>query len=61
MQLEKDGLKKEYLNSSSGCLMEKCPVCGREFACNKSYHVYKAFCGRRRRYYCSYSCFKQKE
>lgn len=35
-----------------------CPVCGKEFACNKSFHVYVGYVGRRRKYYCSYSCFK---
>lgn len=24
-------------------LMLKCPICGREFSCNKTYHVYTAF------------------
>ena len=23
-----------------GLLIERCPICGREFSCNKSYHVY---------------------
>ena len=38
-------------------LMMKCPICGREFSCNKTYHVYTAFLARKRQYYCSYSCF----
>ena len=37
-------------------LMMKCPICGREFSCNKTYHVYTAFLARKRQYYCSYSC-----
>ncbi|WP_302155512.1 hypothetical protein [Phascolarctobacterium faecium] len=37
-----------------------CPVCGREFGCNKIYHVYTALVGRKRQYYCSYSCYKQR-
>ena len=27
---------------------------------NKTYHVYTALAGRRRQYYCSYHCFKQR-
>ena len=37
-----------------------CPICGREFGCNKTYHVYTALVGRKRQYYCSYSCYKQR-
>lgn len=29
-------------------------------SCNKTYHVYTALAGRRRQYYCSYHCFKQR-
>ena len=36
-----------------------CPICGREFGCNKAYHVYTALTGRKRLYYCSYSCYKK--
>ncbi|MFQ9936258.1 MAG: hypothetical protein ACLRXQ_09980 [Phascolarctobacterium faecium] len=36
------------------------PICGKEFSCNKTYHVYTALAGRRRQYYCSYHCFKQR-
>lgn len=32
-------------------LMMKCPICGREFSCNKTYHVYTAFLARKRQYY----------
>ena len=32
-----------------------CPLCGREFGCNKTHHVYTALVGRKRQYYCSYS------
>ena len=45
-------------SSSSGplkSLLEVCPICGKEFSCNKTYHVYTALAGRRRQYYCSYS------
>lgn len=37
-----------------------CPICGREFGCNKTHHVYIALVGRKRQYYCSYSCYKQR-
>ena len=37
-----------------------CPICGREFGCNKTYHVYTALVVRKRQYYCSYSCYKQR-
>ena len=43
-----------------GGLTVKCPICGREFGCNKTYHVYPALVGRKRQYYCSYSCYKQR-
>lgn len=38
-------------SSSSGplkSLLEVCPICGKEFSCNKTYHVYTALAGRRR-------------
>lgn len=41
-----------------GLFIERCPICGREFSCNKSYHVYTSMIERRRTYYCSYSCYK---
>lgn len=44
-----------------GLLIEQCPLCGREFSCNKSFHVYTSLVGRRRVYYCSYSCYKKRE
>lgn len=37
-----------------------CHVCGCEFGCNKTYHVYTALVGRKRQYYCSYSCYKER-
>lgn len=43
-----------------GLFIELCPVCGKEFSCNKSYHVYTAIKGRKRQYYCSYSCYKKR-
>ena len=43
-----------------GGLTVKCPICGREFGCNKTCHVYTALAGRKRQYYCSYSCYKQR-
>ena len=27
-----------------------CPLCGREFGCNKTHHVYTALVGRKRQY-----------
>ena len=41
-----------------GGLVMTCPICGKEFGCNKAYHVYTALVKRRRQYYCSYSCYK---
>lgn len=41
-------------------LLAVCPICGREFPCNRSYHVYTALTDRCRKYYCSYRCFKQR-
>lgn len=38
---------------------EICPICGKEFSCNKAYHVYTARIRRKRQYYCSYSCYKK--
>ena len=35
-------------SSSSGplkSLLEVCPICGKEFSCNKTYHVYTALAG----------------
>ena len=43
-----------------GGLTVKCLICGREFGCNKTHHVYTALVGRKRQYYCSYSCYKQR-
>ncbi len=43
-----------------GLLIEQCPICGREFSCNKSYHVYTCLKGRKRLYFCSYTCFKKR-
>ena len=43
-----------------GGLTVACPICGREFGCNKTYHVYTALVGRKREYYCSYSCYKKR-
>lgn len=66
MKNEDDVIGKEITGggSSSGgplkSLLEVCPICGKEFSCNKTYHVYTALAGRRRQYYCSYHCFKQR-
>lgn len=46
--------------SSLSGLTVLCPICGREFGCNKAYHVYTARTGRKRQYYCSYSCYKKR-
>lgn len=37
-----------------------CPICGKEFGCNKTHHVYTALVKRKREYYCSYSCYKKR-
>lgn len=34
-------------------LMQICPICGKEFACNKTHHVYMERVGRKRLYYCA--------
>ena len=40
-------------------LTVRCPICGREFGCNKTYHVYTTLLGRKRQYFCSFSCYKK--
>ena len=48
MKNEDDVIGKEITGggSSSGgplkSLLEVCPICGKEFSCNKTYHVYTA-------------------
>lgn len=51
--------KKDKLDNLGG-LIVTCPVCGREFSCNKTYHVYTALVRRKREYYCRYSCYMQR-
>ncbi|WP_307760650.1 hypothetical protein [uncultured Phascolarctobacterium sp.] len=48
------------MNHSVDGLMVVCPICGREFGCNKTLHVYKSMAGRKRQYFCSYSCYQQR-
>lgn len=63
-KINEDGI----MNSDPAChndaslkgLLQECPICGKEFSCTKSYHVYTALAGHRRQYYCSYHCFKQR-
>jgi len=43
-----------------GSLVMICPVCGKEFVCNKAHNVYTALIKRKRYYYCRYSCFKNR-
>lgn len=52
--------KSSDINLKLGCLTMQCPICGKEFGCNKTYHVYTALVNRKRQYYCSYSCYKQR-
>lgn len=52
-------IKKEK-GEHLGGLVVTCPICGKEFGCNKAYHVYTALIRRKRQYYCSYSCYKQR-
>lgn len=47
------------MSFSLAFLTVQCPICGREFGCNKAYHVYTALVKRKRQYYCSYSCYTQ--
>jgi len=54
-----NAIHKEPRNGINGLTMT-CPICGREFGCNKTYHVYTALTGRKRQYYCSYSCYKER-
>lgn len=37
-----------------------CPICGKEFSCNKRYHAYKAYKAKKIKYFCSYSCYKNR-
>ena len=54
MKKEDDAIGNEAtgsISSSGGplkSLLEVCPICGKEFSCNKTYHVYTALAGRRR-------------
>lgn len=61
MQVERweDAIYREPRSGTNGLTMI-CPICGKEFGCNKAYHVYTALVGRRRAYYCSYSCYKKR-
>ena len=55
-----EDIGKKYKSEHISCLTVICPICGKEFACNKTYHVYTALIRRKRQYYCSYSCYKQR-
>ena len=61
MQLEpgEEVSEKDKMKYLDGLIMT-CPICGKEFGCNKSYHVYTALIRRKRQYYCSYSCYKKR-
>ena len=58
LEAMEDGSKKD--KKEKGGLVVTCPICGKEFGCNKTYHVYTALVRRRRQYYCSYTCYKQR-
>lgn len=53
-------LSRKYKSEHISGLTVTCPICGKEFGCNKAYHVYTALIRRKRQYYCSYSCYKQR-
>ena len=55
-----EDIGKKYKSENLGGLTVTCPICGKEFGCNKAYHVYTALIRRKRQYYCSYSCYKQR-
>ena len=55
-----EAISKERCIDVCRSLMMTCPLCGREFGCNKTYHLYTALVGRKLQYYCSYSCYKQR-
>lgn len=59
--------KKEAINLRSSdisvnlrTLTVLCPICSKEFGCNKTHHVYTALVKRKREYYRSYSCYKKR-
>lgn len=54
-----DGTGQE-ISDALNSLTIICPICGKEFACNKRYHTYKAYSEHKVRYYCSYSCFNKR-
>ncbi len=60
MKVQDNEQQKIYIDTSLGTLMAICPICVREFGCNKRFHVYADIVGRRRQYYCSYRCFKER-
>jgi len=53
-------LSRKYKSAHISGLTVTCQICGKEFGCNKAYHVYTALIRRKRQYYCSYSCYKQR-
>lgn len=57
---ELSGAVETKINNIVGSLVTICPVCGKEFVCNKAHHVYTALIKRKRHYYCKYSCFKNR-
>lgn len=61
MEKSEDSLPESSdISFSLAVLTIQCPICGREFGCNKTYHVYTALVKRKRQYYCSYSCYKKR-
>lgn len=61
MEKSEDSLPESSdMSFSLAVLTIQCQLCGREFGCNKTYHVYTALVKRKRQYYCSYSCYKKR-
>ncbi|WP_177564072.1 hypothetical protein [Phascolarctobacterium sp.] len=51
----------DNIDSSLRSRSMDCACCGKEFFDNKSLHTYKRTVNKMRKYYCSYTCFRQSE
>ena len=60
MAYEEKSREHQGTATSLNSLTIICPICGKEFVCNKRYHTYKAYTEHKICYYCSYSCFNKR-
>lgn len=59
-RLQENERERQNITNTLNSLTIICPICGKEFACNKRYHTYKAYTDHKIRYYCSYTCFNKR-